>query len=178
MSSETTVQFNIQMLKKKIVAIWGTWENYDQECQFFRAMDCENPGDSKTPSYGAIITFMKMSYNFYSFVSGAIDCFRGLSDVIAAIAMVFPNISAIFTSVGTKVIEMIVGGVAQVLSAGAWGILRGAYFLLKMGYALYKVVNEAMEDPIFLTGQVIGLGIRAALTFILGKKKLKLRKIR
>jgi len=164
--------------KAKVIEKWKKWEAYDQECQFFKSMDCEDPEGTKTPSYSAVVSFMKMSYNFYTFVDGGIECFNGLKDVVSAIALVFPGITAIFRSYASKVMGFIAGAAAQVFTVGVWGILRGTYLLLKMGYGLYKLVHDSLEDLVFSIGQTVGLGIRAAITFVTGKKKLKLRKMK
>jgi hypothetical protein len=157
-------------MKRQVSSKWGRFEFYDQECQFFRDMNCEDPDAPKTPSYNIVYAFMKMSYNLYDGINGAIKCFESQKDIVNDIIQQFPVIENFFKSGLSIALEFAAGLTMQIFTAGIWGAIKGSYLLLRMGYILYKILNDKYDDVDFRIGQVIGVGIRAALSFALGRR--------
>jgi hypothetical protein len=66
--------------KKQLATKYGTYENYQNECRFFRSLDC-----SKFKVSNDVITIIKKAYNFYDFAKNGIECLSGLKDLIVVI---------------------------------------------------------------------------------------------
>ena len=162
-----------QMVTKK----WKTYENYQRECEFFRDMNCDDPEALETPAYGAVMDFVSKSYNFYEFINTGIKCIKGVKEFSSELGLKVGGTDAFFEGTLSKALSFIGNLTAQIFSAGVWGAIKGSYLLLKLGYGIYKVVNHFIDELPFKVGQLMGIGIRAASTFIFGNKR-KLRKIR
>lgn len=162
---------NLTTVKPQIEKIWGTFQNYKNECEFFADMKCSDAEAIQTPSYGSVINFLTKAHNFFDFVTSGVDCIRNMSDVTKELTKAVPEASKIFESKISNTISFVANFAVQILTAGAWGVIKGTFLLLKMGYGLQKLLTGGKEELPYKLGQLVGIGMRAASTFVFGSKK-------
>lgn len=63
------------------------------------------------------------------------------------------------------------GVVANVLTFGAWGGIKGGYYLIELGLQLKELYDEITEDVPFKIGKLVGKAIVIAESLLVGKRK-------
>ncbi len=73
----------------------------------------------------------------------------------------------------------VLGVVANVLTLGIWGGIKGAYYLVKLGIQIkefYDEMNKKDADLAFMAGSIIGRGILIAKSLLFGRRRRIKRK--
>jgi hypothetical protein len=75
--------------------------------------------------------------------------------------------------------DMIAGAVglaANIFTLGAWGGIKGGYYLIQLALDLKKTYDNTMKDAAFNVGKLIGQGVLIAKSAVLGRRILRHRK--
>jgi hypothetical protein len=160
---------NAKKTEQEIIKNYHNIYQYISQCYFFLELDC----DEFKPDTGSIWGFITMAYKYYSLYGSTKEC-------IANIFKNHPddkNLLKVDHSFAINAASTIVGAVANILTLGAWGGVKGGFYLIQLGVDLYNFYNKKTEDIPFNLGKLFGKGILAAKSLITGKKK-KFRKFK
>jgi hypothetical protein len=154
--------------KKKTILSnkWGTFNNYQNECNLFRDMDCNDPDTLQSTSFAALVKFIKKAQNFASYVTKVTDCIKKNPEMNKLLGNKLASLNFNLTS---NMVDIFV----NIITVGIWGTIKGSILILKMGILLGKIISDNTKQTAYHYGQLIGMGIRAAATIITGSKKKK-----
>lgn len=165
--------------KAIIIKKFGSVKEYEKECLYFHEKDCDN----YNPAAAGIKVFAQKAY---SYVSGIVDvgkCVYTLFDSGAD-----PNIIKAKLIIGklftvNNFIDAAMGGmvglVANILTFGIWGGLKGGYYIVQLVNKIASYREAAkLSTNAFQIGKIIGNCIMIVKSFIAGRRRLMKRKYR
>jgi hypothetical protein len=152
--------------KNLVTAKWGSYKNYQNECNLFRDMDCNDEDSVKTTSFSALVKFIKKSQTFFSYIQKVSNCFKSNNEINKLLGNKLTSLNFDVTS---NLLDIFV----NVITVGMWGVIKGSALILKLGILLGKIITDNTKQNAYHYGQVIGMGIRAASTLLTGTKKKK-----
>lgn len=163
-------------LKGQLIQRFKNLDNYIEQCLYFHKKDCS----VFNPASQGITEFAKNAFRYYAALKTAGTCIgmklndpknTNLNAAKAALGKYFTN-DFITTAAG-----QMLGVVANVMTFGVWGALKGAYYLVKLGFQIYDFFNAMTPDTSFKLGGIVGKAILIVKSIVLGRRRF-LRKMK
>merc|ERR1711957_206313 len=166
-------------LKDELLKQFKTKENWMRECEYIMDLDCDN----YNPQYAGIKGLGQKVYRYWKKIGAGFNCIysdKTKAAVSAIIGGANTNLlygNALATGLAT-IFGGVVGAVANVMTLGIWGAVKGGYYLVKTGMLIYEIAqNPGPAMKSYLLGKITGNLIIMLKSFTLGKKR-RFRKIR
>lgn len=142
-------------------------ENYIQQCMYFKELDCD-----KINAEPGIMDFIGKAYKYYKVINSVKTC------IVNVLGSDDTKSNQFQKSFLHDIIAGAVGVTANIFTFGAWGGIKGGYWLIQLAIDLKTAYDDTMKDLAFNIGKLIGKGVMIAKSIILGRRKLRHRKDR
>ena len=166
-------------LKNQLLGEFKTRENWIRECEYIMDLDC----DDYNPQYAGIKGLGEKVYKYWKKIGAGFNCIKSDRTKAAVSAIIGgSNTNLIYGNALVTGLATIFGGVAgvvaNVMTLGIWGSLKGGYYLVKTGILIKDIAqNPEPYMKSYLVGKITGNLIIMLKSFTLGKKR-RFRKFR
>jgi len=162
---------------KEITKNFANQAEYGKQCIYIWKLDCK----VFEPETAGIWDFIKKAYSYYKFVKKAGTCIVNLAsnlvsnsklndkqnNIVNGVKNLFKKDGFFYDALATTL-----GAVAHVFTLGAWGGIKGGYYLIELGLEIKKFYDDQTKDLAFRIGKLVGKGIKIAKSFLFGRRKL------
>jgi hypothetical protein len=161
-------------MKQLLYKEFTTKENWKVECDYIMSLDCDN----YNPNYAGVSDLGTNVYKYWKQIGAGFTCMT--SDTTKAAIRALPGgndiVNKVFGNAMINGVKAIFGGVAgaaiNVLTLGVWGLLKGGYYLVKVGKLLFEIAkNPEAKLKAYLAGKITGNLIIMLKSIVGGRKK-------
>jgi hypothetical protein len=164
-----------QKCKDKLYKQFKSNDNWMRECRYIMSLDC----NEYNPQYGEVKSIGEKVFKYWKKIGAGFKCISSPQTKIAVKAIIgvgaFNSIygNALVSGLST-IFGGVAGAVANVMTLGIWGAIKGGYYLVKTGL----LIADFLKNPepylkSYLVGKITGNLIIMLKSFTLGKRKLK-----
>lgn len=164
-------QLNCPDVKNFLTKRYKSLANYEKQCLYFHQRDC----DQFNPASSGITDFAKKAFRYYNSIKAAGSCIgiklkdpnpaiaQGLKDLLLQL---LSSADFVKSAAGSAL-----GFVANIMTFGTWGALKGGYHLVKLGFKIHDFFTNMAIDTSFKLGAIIGNAILIVKSILLGRRK-------
>lgn len=171
-----TITENAPSVHEIIVQNYKSLSNFKAECLYFHGLDC----DVFNPLSAGMTDFAKQAYKFYGSLKKAGTCIGAtlsdpnntvVKDAKSKLLQYFTGSDFIGNAMGA-----VAGLVANVMTFGIWGGLKGAYYLVKLGKQISEFWPYWHVDTAFKIGEIVGKAIMIVKAILFGRRRFLKKK--
>lgn len=150
---------------------------YKQQCLFFHSLDCQ----TYNPEHIGITAFAQRAYKYYNAIKESGKCIgqKLLNPTDADLIRIKDKLLKYFkgTDMIQSALSAVAGFVANIITLGIWGGVKGAYYLISLGYEIKEFWEEVAKpnakDIAFKIGGIIGRAILIVKSILMGRRRFK-----
>lgn len=166
-------------LRTVLTKKFGSMKEYERQCLYFHSKDC----DDFSPKTAGVKSFANDAYNYMSGLLKAGTCLNeklssnSSPGIIQAKAIIGKFFNA--QDFVQSAMKGVLGTVANVLTGGLWGGVKGGYYLVKLVNKVNNFkANSVDHKTIYLVGKIIGNCIMIVKSILLGRRRRRLMRRR
>ena len=150
---------------------------YIEQCEYFADKDCT----TFAPSLKNITTFMKSAKGIFDTIWSTKDCIISALKLIPGLGDLINGLIEEVVTWAAKAAASVLGSVAlSFLTCGIWAGVKAAYYIIKLGIQIYKVIQKYRETrkyDWFAIGKIVGNAVDIVKSFI-GMRRRRFMKLK